>query len=167
MSKTISLIAAIGKNGELGKDNDLLWHLPIDFKWFIQKTKNKPVIMGRKTMQSLGKPLKNRENIVLSRSDEFMIDGFQRVSDWESAFELTNKFDSDEIMIIGGAEIYKQSIQFADRLYLTFVDAEFHDADSFFPSVNLENWSLEFSEKHDLDSDHNYAFEFNIFNKRV
>jgi len=85
----LALIAAIGRNRELGAGNELLWHLPKDFSWFIKHTKNKPVIMGRKTMESLGKPLKNRLNIVLTRSSEVM-EGFVKVGTWDEAFAVAN-----------------------------------------------------------------------------
>ncbi len=87
----ISLIAAIGQNFEIGANNDLLWHLPIDFKWFIQHTKGKPVLMGRKTMESLGKPLKNRLNLVLSRSNPNLVEGFHLVSNITEAIDKVNE----------------------------------------------------------------------------
>ena len=110
----ISIIAAIGSNNELGANNQLLWHLPIDFKWFIARTKGKPVIMGRKTMESLGKPLKNRLNIVLSRQFIEVAEGFVLVNSWDQAFDIAKQSESEEIMIIGGAQIYEQALEFAE-----------------------------------------------------
>ena len=136
----ITLIAAAAENNALGKDNQLLWHLPIDFKWFIEKTKGKPVIMGRKTMESLGKPLKNRLNIVLSRQLEEVTEGFVLVRSWDEAFEKAKQSESNEIMVIGGAQIYEQALAFADKVYLTHVEGEFEIADTFFPQMNYQNY---------------------------
>ncbi len=159
----ITLIAAIGKNRELGASNDLLWHLPDDFKWFVKHTKNKAVVMGRNTMNSLGKPLKNRLNVVLTRTDLPLIDGFVKASKWEEALQLAHEF-GEEIMIIGGAQIYSQAIDFADRLILTLVDASFPEADVFFPEVN-ESWRAIFNEFHDKDEFHAFSFNFVIYEK--
>jgi dihydrofolate reductase len=159
----ISLIAAIGKNRELGAGNALLWHLPDDFKWFVKHTKNKAVIMGRNTMDSLGKPLKNRLNIVMTRSNEPLIEGFVKASNWEEALGMAREF-SEEIMIIGGAQIYNQAIEFADQLILTHVDAEFNEADVFFPVVDSA-WKEVFNEFHEKDETHAFNFNFAIYEK--
>lgn len=159
----ITIIAAIGKNRELGRSNELLWHLPDDFKWFVQKTKNKAVIMGRNTMMSLGKPLKNRLNIVLTRSDKPLLEGFVKSNNWSEALNLSLKF-SDETMIIGGAQIYNQAIEFADQMILTLVDGEFDSADVFFPKWNSE-WKETYREFHGKDESHFFSFNFVIFNK--
>src|SRR3990167_9676374 len=116
----ISLIAAIGKNNELGKGNTLLWHMPADMKFFREKTKGHPVIMGRKTFESLSGPLPNRKNIVITRDKTYLRHGVDVV---HSLDEATNLFKKDEeIFVIGGAEIYKQAMNIADRLYITHVD---------------------------------------------
>lgn len=161
----ISIIAAIGNNFELGANNDLLWHLPIDFKWFIQNTKGKPVLMGRKTMESLGKPLKNRMNFVLSKSDLNLVDGFHLVHDIPAAIKMVEDSGFNELMIIGGAQIYDQTLNICDQLILTHVNGNFPNADTFFPKVNLEEWNCVFSEKHDADEQHQYAFDFCIYEK--
>ena len=180
----ISMIAAVGENRELGAGNELLWHLPDDFSWFIKHTKGKPVVMGRKTMESLGKPLKGRTNIVLTSRDE-VLPGFQRSENWEQAlFQATeaihlkrqaqvNSDDPtavavpDEIMIIGGGEIYKQALSFADRIYLTQVKAKFGNADTFFPSWDDAVWSEVFTETHELDERHQFGFEFKILQRNA
>ncbi len=161
----ISLIAAIGQNFEIGANNDLLWHLPIDFKWFIQHTKGKPVLMGRKTMESLGKPLKNRLNLVLSRSNQDLVEGFHLVSNITEAIDKVNEEGYDELMIIGGAQIYEQTIDLCDQLILTHVNGSFPQADTFFPKVNFKDWNCIFSEKHQSDDQHAYSFEFCIYQK--
>ncbi len=161
--RNITLIAAIGNNRELGAENALIWHLPDDFKWFIQQTKNKAVIMGRNTMDSLGKPLKNRLNIVLSRSEKPVIEGFVKAHNWEEALKLASEF-GEETMIIGGAQIYKQSIEFANKMVLTLVDGEFENADVFFPEWD-SNWKEIFREFHPKDEKHPFSFNFVIYSK--
>jgi dihydrofolate reductase len=178
----ISMIAAVGENLELGAGNELLWHLPDDFGWFIKQTKGKPVIMGRKTMESLGKPLKGRTNIVLT-SQSTVIDGFECAKDWEMALDLANKaieqkqtqaleageviVGEPEIMIIGGGEIYKQALSFADRLYLTLVKASFEQADTFFPKWMEAEWQEGFREHHGVDERHRFSFDFLILNRHA
>jgi dihydrofolate reductase len=180
----ISMIAAVGENLELGAGNELLWHLPDDFAWFIRHTKGKPVIMGRKTMESLGKPLKNRTNIVLT-SQAHVLPGFERAENWEQALALAETAIEqkraahqgteegevvvvpNEIMIIGGGEIYKQALGFSNRMYLTRVSGAFVGADTFFPSWNEGLWSLDFEENHLVDEKHKYAFDFQVFNRKT
>ncbi len=177
----LALIAAVGKNRELGAGNELLWHLPKDFSWFIKHTKNKPVIMGRKTMESLGKPLKNRLNIVLTRSSEVM-EGFEKVNSWEEALEVAKTWlqnrekleipnaaegysvNSEEIMIIGGGEIYNQAIERVDRMYITEVDAEFPNADTYFPEIS-NSWKPVYSEAVSTDEKHAFEFRFVVFER--
>jgi dihydrofolate reductase len=163
----ISIIAAIGAKNELGSNNQLLWHLPIDFKWFIEKTKGKPVIMGRKTMESLGKPLKNRLNIVMSRQLNEVAEGFVLVRSWEEALNVASQSEINEIMIIGGAQIYEQSLKFANKIYLTHVDGNFENADSFFPSINYQNYTCSFVENHLKDDQHQFDYSFKIFEKKL
>jgi len=160
----ISAIAAVGKHLELGGGNELLWHLPDDFSWFIKHTKGKPVIMGRKTMESLGRPLKNRLNIVITRNPDSVIDGFYGVNSLESALEYAKSQYDDEIFIIGGGEIYNQSMGLLDRLYITEVDAAFPQADTFFPSYK-SGWKETFREHHPVDEKHQYSFDFVILDK--
>ena len=163
MQKTI--IAAIGNKNELGANNDLLWHLPIDFKWFIANTKGKPVLMGRKTMESLGKPLKNRLNIVLSRHSIETIEGFHLVHLLEDGLNLASQNSTDEIMVIGGAQIYNQFIDSCDKLLITHVHGNFENADTFFPEINKSQWKCIFTEDHFKDENHLYDFTFCIYEK--
>lgn len=164
MAAIISLIAAIGRKRELGAGNDLLWHLPDDFAWFVRHTKGHPVIMGRKTMESLGKPLRNRRNLVISRSSDLHNEGFEFFHDLESALASARETESEEIFIIGGGQIYLQSMDIADRLYITQVDAEFPKADTFFPAYGSE-WKKTFSQFHDTDEKHEYTFEYQILER--
>lgn len=131
----ISIIAIIGKNRELGKDNKLLWQIPQDLKRFKRLTMGHPVIMGRTTYESLGKPLPGRTNIVVSRQTDLKIEGCQVVHSITEAVDQAKKLDNEEIFIIGGGKIYEQAIDLANRLYLTVVDAT-APADTFFPDYS-------------------------------
>jgi dihydrofolate reductase len=161
----ISLIAAIGNNHELGAANDLLWHLPDDFAWFIRHTKGHPVIMGRKTMEALGKPLRNRRNMVVTRNQELLNEGFEFYPNLEAALSSAAETEKEEIFVIGGGQIYTQSLPLADRLYITEVHGHFSDADTFFPKYG-EHWIEVFSDLHTADEKHKHSFEFKIFEKQ-
>ena len=127
---TVSLIAAMAKNRIIGKDNDMPWHMPADLKHFKAVTLNKPVVMGRKTFESIGRPLPGRRNIVITRNKEWQAEGVEVVFTPESALELLK--DTQEVMIIGGGNIYKQFLPMADQLYLTFIELEV-EGDTQFP----------------------------------
>ncbi len=164
-SQCISAIAAVGKGLELGAGNDLMWHLPDDFAWFVQHTKGKPVIMGRKTMESLGKPLKNRLNIVITRNPDKVQEGFYGIDSVEKALEYAKSQYNDEIFIIGGGEIYKQSMEYINKLYITEVDSYFPSADTFFPTYDKSIWKETHRQHHPKDDRHDYAFDFVILEK--
>ena len=129
-----SIIAAIGKNNELGKNNGLIWHLPNDLKFFKEKTMNKKIIMGSTTFDSLGRLLPNREHIVLSYTTDYP----KEVEVFNNMDDLLNKYENsnEEIFVIGGASIYKQFINYSNKLYLTEIDAECKDASVYFPNFN-------------------------------
>ncbi len=131
----ISIIAAVGKNRELGKGNDLIWRIPADLKRVRELTTGHPIIMGRKTYDSIGRPLPNRTNIVITRS-QMCIEGCLVVDSLEKGIEAAKAIDSEEIFIFGGASIYEESMPMVDRLYLTVIDAEDKDADTFFPDYS-------------------------------
>ncbi len=153
----ITIIAAIGKNRELGKDNDLIWHLPNDLKRFKKVTSGHDVIMGRKTFESLGKPLPNRTNIIITRNGNFKAEGCVIVNSLNEAIEAS-KTDPNPF-ILGGAEIYKQSIKIADVLDLTLVNAEL-DADVFFPEIDLTIWKETSRQDFKADEKHQYRYSF-------
>lgn len=145
----ICIIAAIGENRELGKDNKLLWHIPEDLKRFKELTLGHSVIIGRKTFESIGRPLPNRTNIIVTRDKDYKAEGCIVTHSIEEAIKAARETTSgvsiesdafnkplDRVFIIGGAQIYQQSIKFADRLYLTLVHASFPDADAFFPDYS-------------------------------
>jgi len=147
----ITAIAAIGKNGELGKNGDLIWRVPDDMKRLKELTTDHPLIMGRKTYESIGRPLPNRTNIIITRDNAYTADGCVIASSVEDALEKARESEgSDEIFIFGGAEIYAQALPYTDRLYLTRFDAGDADADTFFPDYSAFTQVIE-KEKRDHD----------------
>ena len=140
----ISLIVAVSRNGAIGLNNQLPWYLPEDLKYFKSVTMGKPLIMGRKTFDSIGRPLPGRANIVLTRDPQWTSDGVEVVQSVEQALvagEIAcEAADVDEIMVIGGEQIYRMTIDLADRIYLTQVDVDV-EGDAFFPNIDLNNWS--------------------------
>lgn len=159
----ITLIAAVGKNNTIGKNNQLLWHLPNDFKRFKQITTNHFIIMGRKTFESFPKPLPNRTHIVISRQKNYAPNGCIVVSNLEKAIEICPK--NQEIFIIGGGEIYKQSIIIADKLDITKVHHSF-DGDVFFPEIDLKIWKLTATIFNNKDEKHQYDYSFQVFERK-
>lgn len=131
----ISIISAISKNRGIGKNNDLLFHIPEDLKYFSKTTSGHPVIMGERTYYSIGRPLPGRLNIVLTKNHDLQIKGCTICGNIDQAVKIASIVDSREIFFIGGGMIYSQAIKFADRLYLTVVDAE-PEADTFFPDYS-------------------------------
>ena len=137
---TVSMIAARGRNNEIGKNNELLWHISADLKFFKATTMGQSIIMGRKTFQSLPKALPGRKNIVISRNPEFEAPGAVVVSDISSAIKES---ETDEVFIIGGESIYKAFLPEAQKIYLTEVSFEDKDADAYFPGMNPDEWNKE------------------------
>src|SRR3990167_1951389 len=160
----ISLIAAIGKNNELGKGNNLLWKFPADQKYLKEITTLHSVIMGRKTFESIGRPLPNRRNIVISRDVKYKKEGIEVAQSLAGALDLI-KDTNEEIFIIGGAEIYKQIMPIADKLYITHIEAEEKDADVFFPEIILAAWNEVFHEEHEADEKNPIPYTFSIYKK--
>ncbi|RUA06478.1 MAG: dihydrofolate reductase [Flavobacteriia bacterium] len=159
----IIIIAAIARNNALGKDNQLIWHLPADLKRFKKITSGHHVIMGRKTYESLGKPLPNRTNIVISRNKDYTAEGCIVRNSLEEAVESA-KNDSSPF-ILGGAEIYKQGIEFADILDLTFIHHDF-EADAFFPEIDPEIWEEISRQDFKADGKNKYDYSFVTY-KRI
>lgn len=154
----IILIAAVSKNWAIGKNNQMLWHLPNDFKHFKNKTSNQTIVMGRKTFESLPGVLPNRKHIIISRNQQYTLpDNCTLVPNLETVLK---KGDLQTIYIIGGGEIYKQALNYADKIELTIVDAVFEDADAYFPEINFDEWYIEHQEKHQADAKHSYNYEF-------
>ena len=156
----ITIIAAAGSNNELGKDNDLVWHLPKDFKRFKKLTTGHHIIMGRKTFQSFPKALPNRVHIVITRNTDYHPEGAIIVHSMTEALELS-KNDS-QIFIIGGGEIYQLGMKIADKIELTRVNSSF-EADTFFPEIPSEDWKLISEEFHLKDEKHKFDFSYQTF----
>lgn len=155
----ISMIAAAAENNAIGKDNKLLWSIPEDMRWFRDQTRGKPVIMGRKTHESIGKLLPKRPNIIVTRNKDYKVDGAVVVHSLEDAFYACQEFP--EIMVIGGEQIYQSALPAARKIFLTVVHDEY-EGDAFFPEMGPE-WKEVWSEFHEG----NPAFTFKIFEKNV
>ncbi len=137
---SISIIAAVGKNLELGKNNDLIWHFKVDMRFFKETTTGHTVVMGRKTFESLPKALPNRRNIVISSNPDYVAEGAEVVTDVNDVYSLA---ENDEVFIIGGGKIYSRFINDADKLYLTEIDAAQPSADVYFPSFDKAEYIRE------------------------
>jgi dihydrofolate reductase len=155
----ITIIAATAKNNALGKDNDLIWHLPADLKRFKQVTTGHHILMGRNTFESIGKPLPNRTTIIITRNDNYFKDGCLIANSIEKAIDLVE--DDNEVFIIGGAQIYKQALEkgIVDAIDLTLVHQEF-EADVFFPEIDLKIWQ-EIS-REDFKADEKNKFDYSF-----
>jgi len=174
----LSIISAIANNNEIGKKNDLLWNLPADMKHFRETTCGHTVIMGQKTFESLardengkqvGRLLPNRRNIILTIDKDFQAEGAEiaySVDEVISLLEKTTKPD-EEVFVIGGGMIYKLFIDKADKLYITHVNAEFPDAEIFFPEINPTKWEKTKSEKHPKDDLNQYDLDFTEYTRKV
>ncbi len=145
--KNITMIAAVGKNLELGKNNELIWHLKEDMKFFKEQTMGKPIVMGRKTLESLPHLLPGRKHIVLTRQSTNLGEEIQVFHTKEELLEYISTCP-EEVMIIGGASIYKEMLPEAHKLVLTEIDAEDKEADAYFPSFNKEEWNQEVLSEH-------------------
>jgi dihydrofolate reductase len=153
----ISLIAAMARNRVIGKDNAMPWHLPADLAHFKRVTMGKPVIMGRNTFESIGRPLPGRKNVVISRNPDYQPEGCVVVSSIDAAIDEC--VDSDEVMIIGGGQLYQAMLPRADRLYLTLIEAEL-DGDTQFPDYTEYGWEVVDTEHYVADECNQYDLEF-------
>lgn len=156
----VILIAAAAKNNALGKNNDLIWHLPDDFKRFKAITSGHYIIMGRKTFESFPKPLPNRTHVVITRQKGYQPEGCIVVDSIEKALAISPK--NENVFIIGGGEIYTLGFPFAQKIELTRVHNDF-EADVFFPEIDLKQWKLIEEEFHLKDEKHKYDFSFQTF----
>ena len=161
----ISVIVAVSNNNAIGRDNQLLWHLPNDMKFFKMSTWAMPVIMGRKTFESMSsKPLNGRLNIVITRQQNWKAEGVMAVNSLQAAIELSATKDYKEVFIIGGGEIYREALPIADKIYLTRVETEI-DGDTFFPAWDSSEWTLIHNEYHPADAKHLYPYRFQVWQK--
>lgn len=159
---TVSLIAAMSRERAIGADNKMLWHLPKELAHFKRTTLNKTVLMGRKTYESLGKPLPNRRNVILTRQTGLQIEGCDIVHSVEEALQ---EYGDGELMITGGGEVYQLFMPIADRLYLTEVDVNIANADAFFPEFDENQFQLISSEKVEKDEKNKYSFTIHTYDR--
>ena len=161
----ISLVVAAAKNNAIGKDGKMPWHLSNDMKHFKNVTWGMPIVMGRKTFESLGKALPGRKNIVISRQENWKTEGTTVVKNIDEALDSAIITDAKEIMVIGGGEIYKLLFSNAKRIYLTRVDAE-PDADTYFPSIDVREWELISQKDHEADEKNDYNYSFQVWERK-
>ncbi|PPL04768.1 dihydrofolate reductase [Parapedobacter indicus] len=159
----VSAIVAAAENNAIGKDNKLLWHLPNDLRYFKRTTSGHAVIMGRKTYESVGMPLPNRRNLVVTRQEDYTLEDAQVVHSLEAA--LAHCTNEKEVFIVGGAEIYRLALPLTDRVYLTRVHANF-PGDTYFPDLDEHDWVLVSEDKHDPDERHAYGYTFEVYERR-
>lgn len=161
----ISLISAVAQNGVIGRQNDLPWHLPDDFAYFKRKTSHHPIIMGRKSLEALGKPLPNRTNIVVTRNADFQAAGVTVVHTLDDAIAEAQAINQEEIFVIGGAEIYAIALPMATTLYLTEIHKAY-DGDAYFPDYDKNEWDEVSRVPHPADDRHETGFDFVAYERR-
>jgi dihydrofolate reductase len=158
----VSMIVAADEQNGIGKDNALLCHLPNDLKFFKKTTSGYPILMGRKTFESIGKPLPKRRNIVISRSSTH-IEGCEVFGSIEAALAAVQH--EEQVFMIGGDSIYQQSLAFCEEVILTRIHHRF-EADAFFPELTADTWELKFNARHEKDEKHDYAYSFQLYRRR-
>lgn len=163
MSPSLSIICAMDENRLIGNKNTLPWQLPADLAYFKEITMDKPILMGRKTFESIGRPLPGRRNIIITRDPLLHFKGCETTQSIDSALELVK--DQQEIMLIGGASLYQQTIDMADKLYITKIHGQF-EGDAWFPTIDPEYWTETWREDHQPDERNQYAYSFvNYYHK--
>ena len=160
----VSLIAAMGKNRVIGKDGDVPWHLPDDLEFFEKKTRGHFKLMGRKTYEEPNFEHDPEKSILLTRKKEYDAGLAKVVNSIEEGFEYAGRMGEEELFVTGGAKVYRQTIDLADRIYLTTIDGEF-EGDSYFPEFNIDDWELISDRYHGKDRDHKYSFHFLVFQR--
>ena len=159
----LSIVVAMDSNRLIGKDNGLPWHLPADLAFFKKLTTGNTILMGRKTFDSIGRPLPNRRNIVITRNADIEITDCEVVNSIEKALSLVQS--ETEVMVIGGAKLYQQILPIADRLYITQIEGEF-DGDAYFPSYNEAEWSQISIDSREPDENNHHKYHFITFDRR-
>ena len=160
---TISLVVAASKNNVIGRNGGLPWHLPDDLRHFKRLTTGKPVVMGRRTFESIGRPLPDRRNIVMTRDANYAAEGCDVVTSVDDALDAAH--GAEEAMVIGGGQVYRDFLPRADRIYLTRVQADV-EGDTFFFDIDQTCWQPVSSKHHDADAKHAYAFDLMVFDRR-
>lgn len=164
----ISSIAALSRNKVIGKNNDLPWRLPNDMKYFMEKTKGHYVIMGRKNYESIPpkfRPLPDRTNIVLTHQDDYKAPGCTIIHNLETGIKLAEQNGETELFIIGGAQIYELALPYVTKMYLTLVNADV-DGDTYFPTIDYDQWTLVTSYGNPIDEKHKYPYRFETYEKK-
>lgn len=163
----LTIVVAASTNNAIGRNNELLWHLPNDLKWLKNVTWAMPIVMGRKTFESFGsKPLNGRLNIVVTRQEDFTAEGIVVVHSFDDAVFLAQEHDYKELMILGGSEIYKSTFAKTDKIILTRVHAVFEDADAFFPAIDEKEWKLVSNQDCFKDEKHAYDYSFQVWERK-
>jgi dihydrofolate reductase len=162
----VSTIVAVAKNNVIGLNNQIPWYLPADFAWFKRVTMGHAIIMGRKCFRSIGRPLPKRTNIVITRDPFFVADGVVIVNSIEEALEFALDAGETEAFIIGGGEIYRQSVEYWDKVYITDVDLE-TEGDVFFPELKTEDWKEISNEPHEADEKNEVGYTFRVLEHRL
>lgn len=160
-----SIIAAKSDNNVIGKDNDLVWHMPADLRFFKNKTKGHWVIMGRKTFESMNGPLPNRSHIIITRRPDYQAEGCYVTDSIEGAFKIAEQQKLDDVFILGGAEIYAQTMNKADRMFVTEIKSTF-EGDTFFPEIDTTYWKEVGRDEHEADDKNPYDYAFVEYRKR-
>jgi dihydrofolate reductase len=160
----ISLLYAMDKNRLIGSNNQLPWHLPQDLAYFKRITMDHKIVMGRKTFDSIGRPLPGRENIIITRDQQFSCDGCKVLHSIDEFLEMARKVD-EEIFVIGGAEIFKELLPYSDRLYVTHIHHEF-EGDTFFPETNDTEWEIISNEPGIKNEKNPYDFDFVVYERK-
>ena len=161
----ITIVVAMGLDNEIGADNQLLWHLPKDLKHFKEMTTDHPIIMGRKTYESIGKALPNRTNIVVSRKKDWFEEGILIVGSIKEAVKFAKKID-EQVFIIGGGNIYEQTLDLTDKLEVTLVQTNL-EADTFFPKIDPKIWNKTEEVCHEKDEKNEFDFCFQTYERKV
>lgn len=159
----LSMIVAMDDNQLIGKDNALPWHLPADLGYFKKVTTGKTVLMGRKTHESIGRPLPNRRNVIVSRNADFEAQGCEVVSSINAALELAK--DDDEVMVMGGASFYEQMLPSVDRLYITYIEGSY-EGDAYFPVFNKDEFEQVSRESHSPDEKNSHTYHFTVLDRK-
>ncbi|WP_462281406.1 dihydrofolate reductase [Salinivirga cyanobacteriivorans] len=160
----VSLIAAMSQNLVIGKNGEVPWNLPDDLKWLQERIEGHYLLMGRKTFEEPQQELKNNKTIVVTSKKNYNTQSAQVAHSIKEGIQKAETLDEKELMVVGGGKIYEAALPYADRLYLTQINAEI-DGDTFFPSYNLNDWNIIYNHYHPKDSYHAYDFEFQILEK--
>ncbi len=161
----LSIIAAVANNGVIGNKNRLIWHMPADLKFFRNKTLGHTMLMGRKTFESIGKPLPGRKTVIITQQKDYKVEGCDVVHSFKDALKLVK--NEKEVFVVGGAEIYTQAIEhyYTKTIYITRIFASF-DGDTFFPDIDEKHWEMIERNDHEPDKDNKYPFSFMIYKRR-